>query len=63
VSFNDRFENLTIFEIFLLEISEIGNAHAGEAHKTKEVSCPGPLVEKIVRLNTLCRLLLTTISI
>ena len=41
--FNYRFENLTIFDVFLLEISEIGNAHAGEAHKTKEVSCPGPL--------------------
>jgi hypothetical protein len=43
VRFNDRFENLTIFDVFLLEIPEIGNAHAGEAHKTKEVSCPSPL--------------------
>ncbi len=39
----DHFENLTIFDIFLLEIPEIGNTHAGETHKAKEVSCPCPL--------------------
>jgi hypothetical protein len=43
VSFNDRFENLTIPDVLSIEIPEIGNAHAGKAHKTKEVSCPGPL--------------------
>ncbi|MCK9220983.1 MAG: hypothetical protein M0P47_13170, partial [Bacteroidales bacterium] len=40
MSFNDRFENLPILDVLPLKIPEIGNAHAGKAHKTKEVSCP-----------------------
>jgi hypothetical protein len=51
VSFNDRFENLTVPDVLSLKIPEIGNAHAGEAHKTKEVSCPCPLGGFIIHMS------------